>query len=73
MAKKKEEPEPEPKLEKGEPPQLDPDIVTKGIAMGTFLAGVYFLDKLMGDEKYVKDENDQWILMKKGILDDLFE
>jgi hypothetical protein len=71
MAEKKKEPEPEP--EKGEPPQLDPDIVAKGIAMGTFLAGVYFLDKLMGEEKYVKDENDQWILMKKGILDELLE
>jgi hypothetical protein len=71
MAEKKKEPVPKP--EKGEPPQLDPDIVAKGIAMGAFLAGVYFLDKLMGDEKYVKDENDQWILMKKGILDELLE
>jgi len=73
MAKKKTEPDPEPSPKKGEPPELDPEMITKGIAVGAFLAGVYFLDKLLAEEKYVKDENDQWIMMKKGIFDELFE
>ena len=71
MAEKINEPEGE--LKKGVQLQLDPDMVTKGIAAGTFLAAVYFLDKLLADEKYVKDENGQWVLTKKGIFDEVFE
>lgn len=55
------------------PPAPDADKVAKGIAVGAFLAGVYFLDKLLADEKYVKDENDQLVKVKRGIIDDIFD
>jgi hypothetical protein len=57
----------------GEQKLINPDLVAKGIAAGSFLAAVYFLDKLLAEEKYVKDENDQWVMVKKGIFDELFE
>ena len=54
-------------------PTPDADKIVQGIAVGTFLAGVYFLDKLLADEKYVKDENGNWVNIRKGLFDELFE
>ncbi len=60
--------------EEGTPkPDQDADKIAKCIALGAFLAGVYFLDKLLADEKYVKDQNDQLVKVKVGILDDIFD
>ena len=49
------------------------DPIIKGVSLGILLFGVYGLDKLLGEEKYIKGENDEPVKIKRGFLEELFK
>lgn len=53
--------------------QVDPDMLKKGIALGTLALGLYTMDKLLAEEKTVMLANRETIKVRKGFLDEFFE
>ncbi len=53
--------------------KLDEEKLKRAIVLGTIAAGVYCFDNLTADEWFVKDEEGNFILMRRGIFKEIFE
>ena len=52
---------------------FDKEKLKRAIVLGTIAAGVYCFDNLTADEWFVKDKDGNFVLMRRGIIKEIFE